>query len=449
MKLRPFQDQMIATARDLIRNGAGSMVLQAPTGSGKTVLAAFMLEGATRRGKRCWFVVHRRELIRQSCTTLEAVGVDYGIVSAQFPRRNNAPVQVCGVQSLKARMSRLEAPDIIVYDECHHLGASTWQAVRAAYPKALHIGLSATPQRLDGKGLGNWFEHIVQGPSVEELIGLGFLSPYRMLAPPNTLDLEPVHTTAGDYNKKELSDAVAKSSITGDAVSHYRKHCMGKRAVAFHVSIERSLAAVAAFKAAGIPAAHVDGDTDPLARDAAMAAFVAGHTKILSNVGLFGEGVDVPGIEVVIDCAPSRSLTSVMQRWGRALRPMEGKTALILDHAGNCHRHGLPDDQREWVLSDRKGKKPGAAPVRTCPACFAVCRAHHRECPECGRPFPAKPSEIAQVDADLVEVQKGALIVERKKAKTLEDLIALGTSRGYKNPSAWAGYVFEGRNRRG
>lgn len=452
--LRPFQHDMLDAARSHLRSGVKSLLLQAPTGAGKTVLAGHMLKTAAGKGIPSWFVCHRRELIIQSSRTFARFGINHGIIAAGLPSNSLAQVQVCGVQTLARRFQRLPRPGFIVWDEAHHIAAGQWSAIHDAFPDSVHIGLSATPERLDGTGLNPWFSTIVPGPAVADLIRDGFLSDYRMYSTGGP-SLDGVHQVAGDFNKRELDNAIEKSSITGDALAHYKKFAAGKRAVAFNVSIKRSMDLVAQFKAAGIPAEHVDGDTDPIIRDAALERFTRGETLLLSNVDLFGEGVDVPAIEVVIDCAPTMSITRCMQRWGRALRPAPGKThAVILDHAGNVKRHGLPDDDREWTLDGRRKTKkprdPDDISIKSCPSCFRVMRSQQQRC-DCGYTFTAKPREIEVVEGALAEIEKDqarrAVRREQGAAQTLEDLIKLGASRGYKNPRAWAIHVHKGRQR--
>jgi DNA repair protein RadD len=456
IQLRYFQEDMLSEASALLRRGVKTLLLQAPTGAGKTVLAGHMLKTASERGFHCWFVCHRRELVRQSSATFERFGIHHGIVAAGFDGNRFRPVQVCGLQTLSRRYQRLPAPGFVVWDEAHHIAAGSWAEIHRAFPNAVHIGLSATPQRLDGTGLGGFFSEIVLGPSISQLIDDGFLSDYKLYQPSGSVDLGGVHNVAGDYNKRELEDALNKSTITGDAIAHYQKHAPGKRALMFEVSVARSQAAVDRFKAAGIPAEHVDGETDPAVRDAAMARFVAGQTLVLSNVDLFGEGVDVPSVEVLIDCAPTQSLSRVMQRWGRVLRISPGKThATILDHAGNSKRHGLPDDDREWSLEGRrKAKKSddGDIAIKSCPMCFHVMRSHVSECKHCGHVFLKKAREIDEVNGDLAEVDREAVrrqqMAEQSKAATLEDLINIGRLRGYKRPELWARHVYRARQSR-
>jgi superfamily II DNA or RNA helicase len=452
--LRPYQSDLIEQARALIRAGEKSILIQSPTGSGKTALTAHMLGAAAERDHQSWFVVHRRELVRQSARTFYSVGIPHGIVAAGFAGAVLQPVQICSVQTLANRHARMRRPKLIVWDECHHVAAASWAKIHEAYPDAIHIGLSATPERLDGTGLGTWFKNIILGPSVSSLIDDGFLAPYRLFAPSRP-DLGGVHTRMGDFVRSEAAAVMDKPSITGDAVAHYRKLAAGKRAVVFCTSIEHSQHVVAQFRAAGFSAEHVDGESNPHDRDAALRRFEAGETLILSNVDLFGEGVDIPGIEVAILLRPTQSLSLYLQQVGRALRPAPGKAeALILDHAGNALRHGLPDDDRSWSLDGakkkRKARDGSEVPVKQCPKCFSVVRAQVQKC-ACGHLWIPQGREVAQVSGELQEVDPALLrrqkYREQASAKSLDDLIRLGASRGYRNPRAWALHVYQARNR--
>jgi len=453
-ELRDYQLALIGQAHDLIRAGETSILLQAPTGSGKTALTAHMLSTAAQRQHHCWFVVHRRELIKQSARTFRAVGIPHGIVAAGFAGDVRQPVQICSVQTLAQRHKRLRTPTLIVWDECHHVAAASWARIHETYSDAIHIGLSATPERMDGTGLGQWFRHLIQGPTVASLIEQGFLAPYRLFAPSRP-DLGGIRTVAGDYVKNALSAAMDKPSITGDAVAHYRRLAAGRRAVVFCASIEHSQHVVAQFNAGGFRAEHVDGTTDPKVRDAVLQRFEAGETLVLCNVDLFGEGVDIPGIEVAILLRPTQSLSLYLQQVGRALRPAEGKAeALILDHAGNALRHGLPDDERQWSLAGAKRKRSAKDPddvaVKQCPQCFAVVRTMVQRC-ACGHVWVPQGRIVEEQAGELQEVDPAQLRRQRARgqsaAKTLQDLIAVGVSRGYSHPERWAKYVFNARQR--
>jgi DNA repair protein RadD len=281
LDLRPYQEQQYAEARELIRAGTRTLLIQLPTGGGKTVMVAKMLANAASKGYRGWFNVHRRELVKQSVLTLgESAGINLGIVAAGFPGDRHQAIQVCSIPTLGKRREALPRPNLIVWDECHHLAAASWGAIFAAYPDAVHVGMTATPERLDGTGLGKYFERMICGPSTGELIRQGYLSPYRLFAP-NMVDLTGVHMVGGDFNKRELNDAMQRSAVVGDALGHYLKYASGMRAVVFMWSVESSIDMARRFNAAGIPAAHVDGETDAVSRDRAIDAFKRGEIKVL------------------------------------------------------------------------------------------------------------------------------------------------------------------------
>ena len=256
-----------------------------------------------------------------------------------------------------------------------------------------------------------------------------------------------------DFAINELVQAADKPTITGDAVNHYLKYARGKRAVVFCCSIEHSKHVVAQFGASGIPSSHVDGKTETTERDQAVRNFESGKILILSNVELFGEGFDLPAIEAAILLRPTQSLGLYLQQCGRALRPSPGKKeALILDHAGNCQRHGLPDEQRFWSLDGRKMRNKQAVEnvsVKVCPQCFAAQFSGKPVCSNCGYKFPVESREVDQVEGELVEIDPNTMRIIRKREQGLcnnfEDLVALGRQRGYRRPEMWAKYVFQAR----
>lgn len=452
LQLRPYQDQIVSDARRAYRDHHRAVLVQLATGGGKTVLGSFMVSSSLSRGNVCWWLVHRRELIRQASATFFDMGIPHGVIAGGHATDPYARVQVGSIQTVARRIDNLPPPDFIVFDETHHIGAQQWSDIFARFPAARVLGLTATPWRLDGRGLGNWYSHMVQGPTVADLIASGSLSPYRLFAP-SLPDLSGVESQAGDFKSRSLASVMDKPSITGDAVQHYQQLCAGKRAVAFGVSIEHSGNIAAQFRAAGIPAEHVDGQMDHAHRDAAVARFVGGETLVLCNADLFGEGFDVPAIEAAILLRPTQSLSLYLQQVGRALRPCEGKErAIILDHAGNSLRHGLPDDEREWTLDDREKRKRGEkseSPVRQCLKCFRVYRPA-QQCPGCGHAAPVQSREIEQRSGSLVEVDasaaKRARWLEEKDCHTLDDWQRLARERGYK--SGWAHHRWQARQRR-
>lgn len=451
MQLREYQNEIIGTARKLMSSGKKSLLIQSPTGSGKTLLTAYMLKSAASKGICSWFINHRRELIKQSSKTFSDVGVTHGIIAVGFAPEHQRMTQIASIQTLARRYKSYRAPGLIVWDECHHVAAKGWSAIHDAFPNAFHIGLTATPERLDGNGLRKWFEEIIKGPSVTWLIENGFLAPYKLFAP-SGIGVSGIKSRMGDYAKNQLNKVADKPTITGDAIKHYQKHASGKRAVVFCVSIEHSKHVAEQFNSAGIPSAHVDGETDTDVRDRAIKDFERGVIKVLCNVELFGEGFDLPSLECAILLRPTQSLGLYLQQVGRSLRPHHDKKfAIILDHAGNCERHGLPDEERQWSLDGREGranKSDGGATVKICPKCFAA-QKQAGACVYCGYVFEVKTRKISHEEGDLQEVDLDAIrrqrAFEQSGCNDFNSLVVLGKQRGYKRPALWAMYILRAR----
>ena len=445
IKLWPYQTELVDQVRQHFLSGEKKVLLQAPTGSGKTAIMANMAKTAESQGMTTWFIVHRRELIKQSLLAFANEGIDAGVVCSGWPIKWGAKTQICSVGSLGSRASRLRRPNLICLDEVHHICASSWTKIYKTYEDVFMIGLTATPERLDGRGLGDYFKKMVLGPSVTSLIDQGYLSPYKLYAPPG-ISLTGVRTKMGDYVKSDLNQAVDKPLITGDAIKEYLKLASGKRAVVFCSSIQHSLHVVEQFNLSGIGAEHVDGETSIKDRDSAIQRFSRGETKVLSNVDLFGEGFDLPAIECAILLRPTKSLGLYLQQVGRVLRIYPGKdAALILDHAGNCERHGLPDEERQWSLDGHLHRSRGSVNevrIKVCPKCFAAQKVGSVSCSYCGYAYPITAQKITEVAGDLTEVDvarvKRNKAWEESQAKTLEDWERLGESRGYARWKQWA-----------
>ena len=434
-----------------MRQGVKSILIQSPTASGKTVLVAHMLKTAESRNMASFFIVHRRELIKQSNETFNAVGVNHGICAANFQDNKNPLVQIASIQTLARRFNRYRQPKLVIWDESHHCAATTWKTIHAAFPEAFHIGLTATPARLDGQGLKPYFSCMVNGPSVEWLINQKYLSPYKLYAPVS-INLSGLHTSMGDFVKSELSERVDKPSITGDAIKQYQKYCEGKRAVVFSVSIEHSKHIAAQFNASGIPAAHIDGETDITLRDHNIDRFREGKIKVLSNVDLCGEGFDLPALEAAILLRPTKSLGLYLQQVGRTLRIFPGKShAIILDHVGACATHGLPDDERIWTLDGREKHSDNGKgiQVRICSQCFAAQRPGSKVCKYCGHEFEVESRQVEQKEGELSEIDVMQLrrqrLISQGKCQTLDELVEEGKRRGYRRPFMWARFVMQAR----
>lgn len=455
LTLRPYQTKAVADLRASLRRYRRAL-LQLPTGSGKTVIATHMID-RSRAKLTVWFLVHRQELIDQTEAAFALQGIPHGFIAAGRRADPFQSVQIGSIDTVKRRLDALKPPGIIFVDEAHHGSAAGWARVLAHYPGVWIVGLSATPERLDGKGLDGQFDCMVHGPSVAELIGMGHLADYRIFPPKGGgIQTAGLHTRYGDYKRDELDEAADKPTITGDAVREYLRRAAGMQGIVTCVSIKHSEHVAESFRVAGVAAVHLDGKTPKAERDRVISDFRRGLIALLCNVNLFGEGFDVPDAQVAVDLSPTQSLAACLQRWGRVLRPKaNGEKALILDHAGNWTRHGLPDDERQWSLQGKAGRAASGGEadiqVRQCDQCFAVHRPAP-QCPECGYVYPEKPREVEHVEGELEEVDKEALRRERVQARqnqgmtdSLEALIELGEQRGYKYPKQWARRVWASR----
>lgn len=453
LKLRVYQEEITDKVRQLMINNQKKILVCSPTGSGKTALTANMLKRCYEKGMKAVFIVHRRELVNQSARAFHKAEVPFGIISRGFPRNDRANIQIASIQTLARRMHVIEGVNLVIWDECHHVAAGSWDKVYKSLPNAFHIGLTATPERLDGQGLGQWFDVLVKGPTVKWLIEENFLSDYLYFEPPGQ-SFDNIRSRFGDFSTKEAEEAVDKPTITGSVVREYMKVAMGKRAVVFCVSVKHSAHVVDEFNKRGIPAVHVDGDTKIGERDMAIKRFESGEIKVLSNVDLFGEGFDLPNIEVACLLRPTQSLGLFLQQVGRALRTAPGKDkAIILDHVGNRERHGFPCDEREWDLNSSKrdkNKKPKKnEDIKICERCFAVFMHQGPICKHCGYENKKQERVIDEVEGDLVQIDRDQIQKERKaeqsKALSLNELIELGKKRGYKKPEGWAKHIFNAR----
>jgi superfamily II DNA or RNA helicase len=440
VKLRPYQSDLKRDIYAAWQVGYRNVLAVAPTGAGKTTTFASIMH---EHNGASVAIVHRQELVGQISLALARNGVRHRILGQPSTIRNcvsvhlselgrsyydaNARHAVAGVGTL-IRMRPDDAwfasVGLWVQDEVHHLTAGgQWADAIAMFPNARGLGVTATPVRLDGKGLGRhadgFMDVIVEAPTMRELIAAGYLSEYRIVAPPSDIDLSAVGLTAGgDYSPDPLRKAVHASHITGDIVQHYLRFAPGKTGVTFCVDVEHATEVAAAFRAAGVPAEVVTAKTPDVVRATILRRAASGEIKQLVNCALFDEGFDLPAIEVVCDAAPTMSFSRVSQRFGRMLRLSEGKThGIYIDHTGNITvRHGLPDAPRTWTL-DRREKRGKSRPtdtiaVRTCPKCMGVYEraAHGLTCPYCGEVSqPVSRGAPEHVDGDLFELDADTL----------------------------------------
>ena len=456
LDLRPYQSAAVDAVRDSFRSGRKRPLLVAPTGSGKTVIFSFVTANAAAKGNRTLILVHRAELLNQTHAALSQLEVPHGLIAAGKTSDPSHLTQIASVQTLVRRLDHIRPPDLIVIDEAHHATAGAWASVLAKWPQARVLGVTATPQRLDGKGLGTVFDDLIRGPEVADLIDKGFLCRPVYYAP-KTVDLTGVRMTAGDYNRAEMAERMDKPTITGDAVSHYAKYADGLPCVVFCTGIKHAEHVAQAFNASGYRFAILDGTLSPEERAARVAALGSGKLHGLVTVEIVSEGFDLPVVACAILLRPTASLSLHLQQVGRVLRIATNKPrAVILDHVGNCRRHGLAEEVRDWSLDGirkraKRGQQDDVQSTRQCPQCFAV-HTPSPSCPQCLHVYEVNDRIPDVVDGELEELKARQQVRERKReqgtAQTLEDLIRVGKARGMKNPYGWAHNVFKARQRR-
>ena len=440
---RDYQQLLIDQTVAFWARGGRNCLAVLPTGGGKTFVFSRI---ASLVNMAVCAIAHRGELVSQMSLAMAREGLRHRVIGpAALAKRCTAAhldelgrdfvtpgarIAVAGVDTLvkvDPNDPFLAQVGLWIQDEAHHvLRENKWGSAAKLFPNARGLGVTATPIRADGKGLGlhadGLFEEMFVGPTMRELIERGFLTEYRIFAPPSDLDLSKVATSAsGDFSPPQLAAARRQSHITGDVVQHYLRIAPGKLGVTFDVDVESAIETAAAFNAAGVKAEVVSGKTPDDARANTLRRFRAREILQLVNVDLFGEGFDLPAIEVVSMARPTQSYALFAQQFGRSLRPLAGKQhAIIIDHVGNCLRHGLPDAPREWSL-DRRERRSRATPndvipTRTClnTECMAVYERIYSACPYCGHVVvPAGRSAPAQVDGDLTELDAETLALMR------------------------------------
>lgn len=464
--LREYQQQAIVRLRKSYASGRRAPLLVMPTGAGKTRCFTYMTQAARERGRRTLIIVHRQELLTQASRSLESYKVPHGLIA---PGKNGErdQVAVASVQTLDRRLRNGSMDfDFIILDEAHHACASVWFRVLERFPSAQILGVTATPCRLDGKGLGlgsgGVFDDLVIGPQVSELIKLGFLVKPIVYAPPVAgLDLTGVRSVGGDYAAGALAERMMKPSITGCAVEHYSRLASGEPAIAFCASIAHAEHVTDQFRAAGYTSAVIHGGLDDHTRRSILEALAEGWIQVVTSVDLISEGTDVPAVAVGMLLRPTKSTSLFIQQVGRILRPSANKhRALVLDHVGNCMQHGLPDESRCWVLDGNQKptlkSSPNEAPrVQQCKQCYAVW-SKGSVCLECGHEVEVASREIEVRAGSLTEMSADVVARERERrmkrsevgrAQSRADLEAIARARGYS--AGWVFNMMKARQRRG
>jgi superfamily II DNA or RNA helicase len=464
INLYDHQKENVKEARDMIVSGKKAILFQAPTGYGKTVTMAAMVQSALDKGNDVAIILPRKELIRQTALTLDSFNINYSYLAASKPYNPFSKVLICSLQSLKSRTDKIKQNIKVVFvDETHFATTMLKDGIEYFKNKgAIIIGFSATPWRSDGTGLKCFYDDMVRAPQVVDLIEMGFLSEYKLFAP-STIDTSGLKITAGDFNKKDLSTLMdSNRQVVGDAVKYYKQKAGGKRAVCYCVSVKHAETTAQIFRENGVPAAAIHGGMNDKERLFLIRSFADGGLMVLMNCDLLTFGFDLAAqvgrdvtIEALIDLRPTKSLSLQMQKWGRALRKKD-MPAIILDHAGNATEHGLPCDMREWTLESRKRKKKSSGTtINQCKECHFIFNKSLNSCPECGSVVETAAGggggerEVEEVEGELKEIdvkEKRRLALEEQgRATSLDALIALGKNRGYKRPEQWAAHVLSAR----
>jgi DNA repair protein RadD len=450
--LRDYQVRLVEQAEATTDRA----LLVLPTGGGKTVVAAAIIERAAEVGRRVLVITHRREILKQ--TSLK-VPLDHGLIQSGLNVDPRFSIQIASVQTLWARCMRsdkmpLPSAQLLIVDEAHHIAAATWRAILENYPNAKLVGLTATPCRSDGRGLGNHFDRIIEGPQIANLIAQGHLVQTIYYAPTDP-DLRGVETRQGDYVIKQLADRLNRDDLVGDIVSNWLKFGQRRITLVFCVDVAHSLHVVNEFIASGVRAEHIDGSTPIADREATLARLASGETELLSNCQVLTEGFDLPAIGCIVLARPTKQLGLFRQMAGRGLRPAPGKNNLILiDHSGAVYRHGLLEDRIEWTLEVTKQAENPTHAARSrqttsrlieCTQCAAL-RTPGERCPVCGFLPTRRPDAIVFREGELGRVDR-----RRRSAAVYSDpaermlwhsmLTHIALKRGYK--AGWAAHKYK------
>ncbi len=407
-------------------------------------------------------LVHRRELVFQAKEKFEAFGIGVGLILAGQPPKPMAAVQIATVQTLWSRHVRgdrdLPHADLIFVDEAHHVRARTYRKILESYPEARIVGMTATPTRRDGRGLGNAFEEMIEGPQVEELIALGYLVRTKVYAP-STPDLKGVRIQAGDYVEKQLAARIDTAALVGDVVEHWhRLNPRHLKTIVYATTVAHSIHICEEMVRAGIKAEHIDGQTPKDDRDATLKRLADGVIEVVVNCMVLTEGFDLPDVGCIVLARPTKSMGLYRQMVGRGLRPAPGKDhCLVLDHAGATFQHGFVEDPVCWTLEeDKKAITPQREltdgpdherKLLTCTECNAI-RTAGKPCPNCGFMPKRRGEHLEVIDGELARLDRHGKLHPHHYTPAMKNdwqrqLLGVAMQRGYK--SGWAAHQYKAK----
>lgn len=432
-QLHDYQQNLVDNTRKAYTDGYKAPCVVAPCGAGKSVIIAEVARMTTLKGNRVLFLVHRRELIEQIKNSFE------------FNKVNLSLVEFGMVQTIVRRLDRTKKPSLIIVDENHHSLAKSYRTIFDYFSSVPLLGFTATPIRLNGSGLGDINDILIEEVSAKWLIENNFLSPYKYYAP-RLIDTETLKlNNMKEFSNASIEQAVNENKIYGDVIKHYKQLAENEQAIVYSHSVEASKDVAGEFTHAGYNAAHIDGKTPKLERDEIIEKFRTGEIQILTNVDIIGEGFDVPDCSTVIMLRPTQSLSLFIQQSMRGMRYREGKTSIVIDHVDNVRRHGLPDDERQWSLKGiiKKQLAEVEIKIKECVNCYAVYTPDNKICPMCGHEPEVEEikdytvDELAELE-ELTEVDVEIKLDFREPAdcETMGELYSLAKSRGFK--PGWA-----------
>lgn len=428
IKLRNYQQDLVDKIYARWQQGDRKIMAQCPTGGGKTIIFTEIARQFIAKGTRVLILAHRQELIIQAANKVqEIIGVEPGIIKNGFKPNYEALIQIGSIQSVvsPSRLSQLTKVGLVIIDESHHFNLNnSYGKILFQFSNAYILGVSATPIRLDGKGFDNYFDSLVYGISVQELINRGYLCPFKLYAAEHQMKTEGIKNCNGDYSLSQLAKENNAIKLSGQLVKTYRQYADNKKTIVFAINVEHSRDIVKAYKRSGINAAHLDSKCSVKERQTILKQFAQGEIKVLSNCELFTEGFDLPSLEAVQIARPTKSLSLWLQMVGRVLRPSEGKKlALILDHTDNYLIHELPNHPRVWTL-DGKPKEPRQI-------------KNNRQC-----------STIEKIDKEIIESgQKLTAVVvseDEQWQSAFREIVELQQSRNYRRQ--WVYYQVKKMN---
>ena len=436
-KIKPydFQTRAIKGVLEVLRAKKGNVILVSPGGSGKTVMMALLVRRLLKSSKRVLIVTHRRELVWQAVAHLGRVGLANNKTAVVVPLSETASldrqVRAGTIQTLISRED-FKSADCVVVDECHHVGSKSYDELIAAYPKARIVGLTATPFRLDRKGLGDYFNHMVVAAKPSDLIKRGLIMKPVVYASTDDLEekLSGVRVLRGEYSPRSLGEILNRKPLIGNIVDHWMKRACGKKTICFATGVEHAIAITKAFVRRGVKSAYIGGEVPRAQREDRIERLRTGEITILVNCMILSEGYDLPGCECVIGARPTLSLSLYLQQCARVLRSAPEKSRpVILDHGSNWLRFGLPEADRDYALQMGEEEGSGHPPVKVCPVCSCVCMLGCHTCPECGHAFvdPAPPEETADELVAITDAEKKDLEKRIRKllaSKGMDEAIA-------------------------